>query len=285
MPKYDLEFKPRRKRRMEQAAHFLLGFLAIFLLLGVISVIIMQRDGLLDQLFGGKADPTQDALTTEPPEGWQYTGSAVLLLSETDDSGTALRFVALLRVDLAKRSFNIFPLSPQAKAPVNGEEITLEQAMQRGGVKQLKAAAEALTEGRIDKYIQSRDAGFTQAVNTMGSVPVQVPQRVEYKSKDFTLTLSAGMNNLPGDRLLRYFRYLGTLQADGLRQQGELLRVMLETYLVPKYAESPEKLKQRYEKLVNLAETDVNSIDFDAQTDMLFALLQGGGITVTNQEY
>ncbi len=284
MPKYELDFKSRDKRRMEQAGRFLLGFFAIFLLLGVVSVVVMQRSGLLDDILSGGGDTTQTTESAQESTGWQYSGSAVFLLSETDDSGKVLRFVALLRVDAAKRDIGVFPLSPKAKAPMPEGEISLEQALRLGGAKQLKAAVESLTEGRIDRYINSRDAGFTQAVNTMGSVPVQVPQRVEFKSNEFTLTLSAGMNNLPGDRLLRYFRYLG-MQEDGMRLQGELWQLMLKTYLVPKYADSPENMRQRFEKLVNLVETDINTMDFDAQADMLLSLLQGGGISFSSQEY
>lgn len=282
MPNYDLEFKPREKKRMEKAGHFLLGFLAIFLLLGVVSFIVMQRDGLLDEILGGREDPSSTA-PEEESRAWPYEGSALFLLSEADNNGGELRFAMLVRVDAARRAVAVFPLSPQAKSPLDGG-VTLEEALRQGGIKGLKAAVEALAETPVDKYINSRDAGFTQAIDTMGAVPVQVPARVDYKSAEFTLTLSAGNNNLPGDRLLRYMRYLGR-QKEGTKAQGELLCRVLEAYFVPKNAADPEKMRQRFEKLVNLVETDINSIDFDAQAELLMALLQSGDITVTCQEY
>ncbi|MDR0531614.1 MAG: LCP family protein [Oscillospiraceae bacterium] len=269
--KYDLEFQPVRKRRAGLVLRFLLGFGAIALLLAVISVVVMQKDGLLDQLIGVYFSPTEP--TTEADEhAWNYGGSAVFLLSITDDAGQALRFAALVRADMAQRELDIFPLTPNTKAPVEGQEITLVQALKEGGAKQLKLAVEALTDSPVDRYLTAGDDEFVKLINLMGSVTVQVPKRIHYSSASFTLTLAQGSQRLQGDMLLRYFRWLGT-QKDNGAGQGELLKRVLESYLVPGNADSPENMERRFNNVMNLIQTDISVTDYYQNKELLMALL------------
>ena len=274
MPKeYTLEFQPAQKRRRDLITRFFLGFGAIILLLVIASAFAAQKDGAIDRIINAYFRPTEPE--TEAEEGaWNYEGSALFLLCETDAAAQNLRFVFLARVNAGRRQITIFPLSPQAKAPVGAREITLEQALREGGVKALQTAAEALTETRIDRYIASDDNGFTKTINTLGSVTVKLDERISYNSpRDFTLTLAEGTQRLQGDMLLRYFRYLGTLKEDPPMRQGALLALVLETYLVPKNADSPEKLEQKFSMLVNSIQTDVSVMDLSANRDLLLALL------------
>ena len=279
MPKqpYDLEFQPKQRRRRDQMLRFLGGFGVIVMLLGVISVIAVQRDGLLDD-FINALRPTE--ATTEPPE-WTYTGNGLFLLCETDDAGQELRFCALVRADVAGRRFHVFPLSPQAMAPHEGtalgeglSERSLEQALRTGGIKELKAAVEALTESAVDRYIASDDNGFVRAVNLMGSVIVQVDKSIRYHGAAFTLTLAEGTQRLQGDMLLRYFRYLGTLEKGGALAQGELLARVLETYLIG--SADAERLESRFNSLMNIWQTDLTVSDFYTRREMLLAILENG---------
>ncbi|MDR1928123.1 MAG: LCP family protein [Oscillospiraceae bacterium] len=283
--KYDLEFAPQKKRRMSQVGHFMLGFLSILLLLGVLSAIALQRDGLLDQIFGQYINPTDPTTEEAPSDAWNYSGKAVFLLSGADDSGKALHFVMLLRMDLQTRRLGVFPLDPAAQAPLDGKALSLEQAYAQGGVKQLKAAAEALTQDKIDRCVNSRENGFVKAVNTMGSVTVEVEKRIQYRSAAFSLTLAQGQQRLQGDALLRYFRYLRTLGESGPARQAELMRRVLESFLTAKNAATPELMQNYFDTLVNLVETDISVVDFAVQREILAALLtQGHPLTIEVRE-
>ena len=274
MPKqpYDLEFRPRERRRRDQMLRFLGGFGVIVLLLGIVSVVAARRDGLLDD-FLDALRPTQAA--TEPPEGaWTYTGSGLFLLCETDNAKQSLRFCALVRVDITQQKVHVFPLSPQAMTPYDDEERSLEQALRDGGPRALKAAAEALTESAVDRFIAGDDNSFVTAVNLMGSVTVQVPQSIRYRGAEFTLTLAEGSQRLQGDMLLRYFRYLGTLEEGGALAQGELLARVLETYLTR--AIDAEQLESRFNSLMNILQTDISVNDFYTRRDLLLAIPENG---------
>ena len=269
--KYDLEFQPEEKRRTDFLLRFLLGFAAIFLLLLVLSVYFAQRDGLLDQIIGTYFRPTQPE--TEPDENaWNYRGKAVFLLCGTDAARQELRFAALVHADAAKKELRVQPLTPGEKVALEGQETTLEQALREGGVKRLVAAAGALAGTAVDRYISGDDDGFAKAVNIMGSVAVKLEEGIRYRSPDFGITLAEGTQRLQGDMLLRYFRYLGTLD-EGAQAQGELLRTLLESYLTPQNAET---LEQRFGSLVSLLDTDISITDFYAQRELLQALLTGG---------
>jgi len=272
--KYDLEFRPARKRRMEMVWRFVAGIFSIALLLAVVSVLALQKDGLIDRLIGTYFDRTEP---TEPedPDAWKHTGSAVFLLSGTGNQKQELRFVFLVRADIAQRKIHIHPLSPTAKAPDGDGDITLEQAQKDGGAKGLKTAVEALTETAVDRYITGTDDGFARAVTIMGAVSIENPARIDYRESSFSITLAQGTQSLQGDMLLRYMRYLGT-RPDGQKMQGEVLGRMLETYLVPANADSPETLERRFNSLVNILQTDITAKEFQAQQILLQALLQSG---------
>jgi len=281
--KYGLEFQPQAKRRAWILLRFLLGFGAIFLLLLVTSVYFAQRDGLLDQIISDYFHPTQPE--TEPgPDVWGYSGKAVFLLCATDPDHRQLRFAALVEADAAKKQLRIRPLSSKAKTALGGQETTLDKALREGGVKQLEAAAEALAGTAVDRYVSGDDDGFVKAVNTMGSVTVQVEKRIRYRSAAFGITLAQGAQRLQGDMLLRYFRYLGTLGEEAPRAQGALLKTVLESFLTPQNAEDPAWLEQRFSTLANLLDTDISITDFYAQRELLQALLAGGELTVTVEE-
>jgi len=268
MPKYNLDFQPGQRRHRDQVTRFLLGFGAILLLLVIASAFALQRDGFIDNLF----DQTTEPETVE--EGvWTHTGSAVFLLAGHDNASQTLYFAMLAHVDIEQRGIALFPLNPQAKATVGSREVTLEQALREGGVRNLQTAAEALAGMQVDRFIAGSESAFVRAVNTMGSVIVQVEEGIRYRSQAFTLTLAQGTQRLQGDMLLRYFRYLGTLGEDPPLRQGELLKRVLETYLVTRNAESPEMLEDRFTSLENILNTNVSVSDFFAQRDMMMALL------------
>ena len=269
---YNLEFQPKERRHRDQVMRFLGGFCAIVLLLGIISIIAVQRDGLLDD-FIGALHPTE-APTELPLDAWLHTGSALFLLCETDDAQRDLRFCALVRADVTQRLLHVFPLSPQAMTPHEEAERSLEQALRDGGPKALKAAVEALTEGEVDRYISSTDSGFVTAVNALGSVTVQVDERIRYRGADFTLTLAEGTQRLQGDMLLRYFRYLGTLQEGAALKQGELLARVLETYIAK--ALDAQQMEAHFNSLMNILQTDVTVNDFYTRREMLLDILANG---------
>ncbi len=265
--KYGLDFQPKERRKRDQMLRFLGGFGAILLLLGIVSAVALQRGDLIDQIIDA-LHPTES--TTEAPKNeWAYTGKAQFLLCETDDKEQSLRFCALVEVDAAQKQIHIFPLAPDAKTPYEGSERTLEQALKAGGPKELKAAVEALSERTVDRFISSTDTNFVKAINVMGSVTVQVKKKINYRG-DPTLILAEGSQRLQGDRLLRYFRYLGTLK-DGTQQQGELLKGALETYFEKEMTE--DKLEDYFNSLMNLVHTDLSIKDFFPRRNMLLSML------------
>ena len=262
MPKYDLDFQPAQRRRRDQVVRFLLGFGAVLLLLTVASAIALQQDGFLDNILDNNTTTQPEDYTEEPV--WAHTGSATFLLSAHDNARQNLHFAILVQVELETREIRITPLNPR--------ETTLVQGLRDGDLRGLQNAAEALTETRIDRYIATADSAFIRAINDMGSVTVQVEEGIRFRSPAFSLTLAQGTQRVQGDMLLRYFRYLG-LNESTLPQQGELLKTVLETYLVPRNAETTAMLEQRFHALGNVLTTDISVADFFANRDMLMDLL------------
>jgi len=271
MPKYNLEFQPEERRRRDQLTRFLLGFGAILLLLAVASTFALQRGGFIDDLF----DRTTVPYEAEPdPDAWDYEGSATFLLAGYNASLQNLRFAILVQVELATQELYIIPLNPQALSRYRNQEVTLEQALRQGGMRALMAAAGDLTGAQIDRFVAANDAAFIRAVNNMGSVTVHLDSGIRFRGQDFSLTLAQGTQRLQGDMLLRYFRYLGTLDEDPPMQQGHLMQTVLETFLTPQSAGSLEALETRFGALSGILNSDISVADFFANRDIVLALLE-----------
>jgi len=267
--KYDIEFQHEKQRRRDQITRFALGFGAILLLLIIASVFVWQREGIFDNWFSN--DPTTTQYPEEDSDAWVHRGEGVFLISAHDNSRQNLFFAMLLEVDVTRRHMQVTPLDPQATTTYRGQEVTLEQALQQGGVRSLQNAAVALTQLSIDRYIAADERAFVRYINAMGRIAVNLDEGIDFAADDFRLRLVQGDNPLQGDMLLRYFRYLGI--HENLAQQGELFAQILQTYLVPRNAQTTAMLEARFHSLGDILNTDISVADFFANRDMLMDLL------------
>jgi hypothetical protein len=242
---YDLEFQPIEKQKSKFFWRFLIGFGSIVFILGGLSVFTLRQSGWFEQ-FGAETT-LQTAESSNENTTWAYTGTATFLLSETSPDKTQLRFCALLTVDWKNRRFDIAVLNPAAFAAQQAE----------GGLRGLEQALQAKVSSAVFRGITSTDSTFVQAANLFGSVSVDIPERIQYRSEAFGLTLAQGQQRLQGDLLLRYLRWLA-LQGD-LVQIGNVLSAFVDSAL---QSLKPEMLDSVFSKFVNALETDISARDF-----------------------
>lgn len=253
----NIEFNPEQRRRRDFFTRFALGFGVLLFVLVVLSAVALQRGDFFDDLFNRELT-TMEAVD---PDAWAHTGDATLLIAVHDNSAQHLRMVFLLHANIAQRRFVV--------EPITAGDGLLDAALRTGGVRSLQQTVDTLTGTPSARYIAARDADFIRWINAMGVVPVQVDERIDHRG-EFTLTLAEGSQRLQGDMLLRYFRYLGTHSPQA---QAQLFAHVLQTYMVPRHAQSNAVLENRFGSLTGNLTTDISHPDFFARRDMLMALL------------
>ncbi len=112
-------------------------------------------------------------------------------------------------------------------------------AFESGGANDVVKQIESEYSIDIHRYVSSNENTFALAVNYMDGLEFDVPQRVEYRTKDLTLILTPGKQTIKGESLLKYLKYF---KAQGLSGQGELFCAMVEDYFDEKNIADPMKV-------------------------------------------
>ena len=102
---------------------------------------------------------------------------------------------------------------------------------------------------------------------------ITVPEQIEYKGTDFSLILVRGKQNLKGDSLFKYLRYLDSQGAHGRSLQASALLEMLDYVFKPSYLEKRSRI---FSKLSNTLKTDLSIVDFSQTEEGVKALMENG---------
>ena len=165
----------------------------------------------------------------------------------------------------------ICPVSPATAVELDGgESLTLNDIFARYGEKRLLEAVEDYTGRQVDRYVASTDESFKSMINYFGGVTVNVPDQIEYRG-DFTLILVKGKQNMKGDTLFKYLRYLGLLGDDDAQEQ--VLADILGSVFKPQNA---GRLSNIFSKFSNTLNTNVTIVDFSQAENGIRAILDGG---------
>ncbi|MBO5422057.1 MAG: LCP family protein [Clostridia bacterium] len=252
------EFKTSKQDKRNGIIRFIVFFLICAVVIGSVSVAVILKNNtsFISDLFSSK---TTTAIPQETTENQlvdieeELKGRMKILLYCTDKEMSEIYFLAMADANMNKQIFEIHPLSPD-----NPEYIT---ALSTGGEKELVSAVEKAEKIRIDKYVASNADTFALAINYMGGLEYSVPERVEYRTDEYTLILTKGDQTIKGETLLKYFRYCKTLgEQTGLQKQGEILCKMFDSYIT---AENIAKGDKIYEKVLSKldSKSDISYIE------------------------
>lgn len=184
-----------------------------------------------------------------------------------------MRFIWLVRAQMPEARFSICTVNPEAILTMGGKGVTFEDIYAKSGEKELVAAMEAYSGLEIDKYIGATDENFKALVNYLGGVQINVPEQIEYKSEEFNTILVKGMQNMKGDTLFRYMRYLGVTEYEGPRSQSKVFGDFLENLFSEKYV---EKRSNIFSKISNSMTTNISIVDFSSHDIDVKALMESG---------
>ncbi len=247
---------------------FACGVLAILLISCL--AILSKHDFNVRSAMGGDSLTTSETVQAETTLP-QISGEKTYFFRCKSDDGSDLRFAWLMNVRMPEAAVSVCALKPDMKIAEDGK--TLESALlQLGDIKTVDMLEEFL-DITIDGYIGSDDESFKAIINYFGGIDVTVPEQIEYRGSEFTVILVKGRQNLKGDSLFKYLRYLETLGERGRNLQSTVLLDAVDMIFRP---ENINRSERYFSKLSNVLDTDLSIVDFSTARAGIDSLMQSG---------
>lgn len=182
-------------------------------------------------------------------------------------------FAWLVNVKMPERKLMIYTLKPETVAQVNGNAMSLENVYAKYGEVRLAEAVASASGIELDGYIGSTEDSFKNMINYFGGVDVTVPEQVEYRGDGLTLLLIKGKQNMKGDTLFKYLKYIETLGVKSSSMQANVLGAVFENLCKPSYAKKSEAI---FSKISNTLRTDMTIVDFSKAQKAVGVLTENG---------
>lgn len=170
-----------------------------------------------------------DQLGNEPARA-----DSIMVLSVNQESGKA----ALISI----------PRDARVEIPGHGLDKINHALAYRGGIALMKRTVSSALGVPIQRYVYTNFKGFTEAVDLLGGVTMNVEKRMVHRAVNLpSIDLHPGLQRLSGEQALGYVRYRGDAHGDNgrMRRQQEFLQVLAKEVLQPRtFLRLPQLLEQ-----------------------------------------
>lgn len=267
-------FKTQRQNNSGELKRFASIFAACVIgIAGVSCLAILSKfDFDIKSAVGGDMQTETSVVETTTELSVAET-DATLLMWCADSKRENLRFLWLCSFEVPENEVKLYSLDPKTVVDSGGVSRTLEGCYSASGATELIKAVESFAGVKINRYIGSTDSQFKTMINYFGGFEINVPEQTEYRSEEFNLMLIKGKQNIKGDTMFRYMRYLATNGTQGRVQQSEVLMQILSSVLSKK---NTDRMSNIYSKLSNNLTTDITIVDFSQNEQALTALTEKG---------
>ena len=143
---------------------------------------------------------------------------------ESEEKGSRTDTIMLVRVDPKTGDVRLLSVPRDLLVEVaSGQEDRINAAYNFGGIDQTITAFEDFSDVGVDHYVVVDFEGFTDIIDTMGGVEVDVEDEIPPSVK-----IEDGLQRLNGRQALFYARYRGTAGSDldRIRRQQQLVAAM-----------------------------------------------------------
>lgn len=112
----------------------------------------------------------------------------------------------------------------------------------------------------IDRYVLVEDIDAANVSYAIGMTNINLPKDLNYSSKDYSLHLSKGKQDLNGADMFNYIRYCGMGRKEsGYHKQAKLVAEIINQALNPDNAENGQSI---YENVSDDVQTDISISDY-----------------------
>lgn len=258
----NVKFKTARQSSGAETKRFAAVLVGCVLLILTVSVlfILNKHDFDIKSALGGDAETQviQESVQNSVPD---IEGSKTYFFWCADSSTDELRFAWTVNFELPKRIVSVCSVDLDARIDAGGENISIRKAYAAAGIKGVVAGIEKAYGIELDGHIGSDDESFKSMVNYFGGFDVTVPEQIDYKSGDLSLILVKGKQNMKGDSLFRYMRYLATLGERGRKLQSAALGEIMDSVFTPS---NTNRCVNIFSRISNTLETDLTIVDFSS---------------------
>lgn len=252
------------------------GIILVSCVLVVLAVsvlaILSKYDFDVKTAVGGDS-VTETSTDIGETEAVEITAEKTWFFWIADSDNERMRTAWLVNVRLPERELAVMPVKPSTHIEYDSRSLSIEEIRQTFGENKLVFALEREYGLKIDGYIGSDDESFKSMINYFGGITVTVPEQIEYRGEDLTLILVKGKQNMKGDTMLKYIRYLDTLGERGLSFQASVMIEIFESVFKPSFAARAEKV---YSKISNVLDTNITIVDFSSMQDVIEAMAEKG---------
>lgn len=237
-----------------------------------IFVIMSKNDFDIKNVLGGDA-PTETQPQQMISQETEIEASKTYIFWCADDSESELRFAWLVKFILPERRVSICVLDLDMRVGSGENPQSIRHIFKQQGVKALVSSIKAEFGFEIDGSIGSDDESFKSMVNYFGGFDITVPEQIEYRSGELTVILVKGKQNLKGDSLFKYIRYLGTLGERGRALQAAALGEMLDFVFKPS---NTNRCSSIFSRISNTLETDLTIVDYSSAEEGIKVFAENG---------
>ncbi len=270
----NIKFRTRKQTKREQLKKFsavLAAFVVVCLLFSFLYI-YTRFDGDFSSVFSGTSQTTE-VKTTNIDKAEPKSVSLLLFCSNTDKS--ELRFLCVAKFSYPSCEVTLQSVLPDERITFDGKIESFSSVYKKYGADSLKAAVSEYTGAAVDRYIGSADGSFKETAKLLGGFTVDIPEPITFRG-EFTLILSRGSQQISGDALIKYMRYLIIENENGLFEQSEIMSQIISSVVKP---EKAQKAKSIYTTLANNLETDITIVDFSEHGDMVDRFFTGEKMT------
>lgn len=268
----NLVFKTDKKSRIGSAGKFwlLLPAILIVVLAVSVAVILVQNDFDVNAALGiEKETTTEKAETTAPPVTAEADDTFLFWCASADRE--EIFFMNIIRVTLPDCAVEACPVNVENVVSRDGK--TAQEVYLESGENGLVAAVEYSCSVNIDRYAGATETKFKSMVNYFGGFKVTVDEQINYRSDEMNLVLIKGNQNMKGDTLFKYLRYLTMNGQDGMENQAAVMIEIFENIFNESNVNKRERI---YNEFANTFITDITMVDYSKAEDGIVMLMENG---------
>lgn len=259
------------KGDMKKFAVILISCVLAVLAVSVL-IILSKYDFDVKTAMGGDSVSETSAVEGET-EKEEITAQKTWFFWISDSSNKRMRISWLVNVRLPERKLTVLPIKPSDHIRYDSRSLSIEEVRQNFGNSKLVSALEKEYGVKIDGYIGSDDEGFKSMINYFGGMTVTVPEQIEHRGEEFTLILVKGKQNMKGDTMLKYVRYLDSLGEKGVGYQASVMVQIFESIFKPSFISRTENV---FSKISNSLVTNITIVDYSSGKEFIEAMAEDG---------
>ncbi|MBR5202484.1 MAG: LCP family protein [Clostridia bacterium] len=250
------------KTKSSSFKYFIISFSAFIVILAICSVFLFMKslDYDISNLVDSSTTTTNlsEESTTELYSVNEISGKSNILFIV--ENGEGVDFVCTVLTDFDKKTMIVKSIDGSEDFKYKNKTLKLSSIY---NMDYQLGVTTALVENfgiSIDKYIIFNQKQFEDVLSLFDGFSINVQEDVNFKSHDFNLNLSKGIQELSPDLAYKYLR----ISNRPVREK--IVCDIIKSILVVDYIENSDYL---FKQFVNLCKTDISVIDYSESIDKL----------------